>query len=466
MLARSDAGIERLAIDQRHAHLGRLPLHRRGQQPVAVAEPFVERLLRAAGPPRHRRHGQPVARLDQQIERRRQHRLLAWRKRVRSWPDRDGHLTLAPQRVGRARRHARAPHSFATTVPYVTVRRQDARARPLRARGPFALDVAHGNLRMDHRPDVRRGAAVAAGAPARPALSRRCSRSAARRIALLPFSPELDARSASGADPVRRARCCSMPPTTSRCATCSATGSRVAGLAIVAVVHHHRSRSRSSPAGWCPTCRWPVAIALGAIVAPPDAAAATAVMRQIKLPHRIRTILEGESLVNDASALLIYRLAVGAARRRQRHGRHRSSPRRSSSSSAASPSASSCRCCSIRLHRRHRRRADRHHHPVRRHLRRLDARRRRRAVRRADHRRLRHHRRAQRRRVCDARPHPHPDQRGLGRRGLRAQRPRLRADRHAAAADPRAAQRRRLSATSLRRRARCCSPPSSPASPG
>src|SRR5262249_23847565 len=55
---------------------------------------------------------------------------------------------------------------------------------------------------------------------------------------------------------------------------------------------------------------WPAAIALGAIVAPPDAAAPTAVLRQLRLPHRIVTILEGESLLNDASALLIYRIAV------------------------------------------------------------------------------------------------------------------------------------------------------------
>ena len=54
------------------------------------------------------------------------------------------------------------------------------------------------------------------------------------------------------------------------------------------------------------------AVALGAIVAPPDAAAAIAVLRQLRPPHRILTILEGESLLNDATALLIYRLAVGA----------------------------------------------------------------------------------------------------------------------------------------------------------
>ena len=61
-----------------------------------------------------------------------------------------------------------------------------------------------------------------------------------------------------------------------------------------------------------PEMPWPAAIALGAVVAPPDAAAATAVLRQLRPPHRILTILEGESLLNDASALLIYRLAVGA----------------------------------------------------------------------------------------------------------------------------------------------------------
>src|SRR6266511_2456695 len=62
-----------------------------------------------------------------------------------------------------------------------------------------------------------------------------------------------------------------------------------------------------------PEIPWPAAIALGAIVAPPDAAAATAVLRQLRPPHRLMVILEGESLFNDASALLIYRLAVGVA---------------------------------------------------------------------------------------------------------------------------------------------------------
>ena len=62
-----------------------------------------------------------------------------------------------------------------------------------------------------------------------------------------------------------------------------------------------------------PSMPWAIALALGAVVAPPDAAAAIAVLRQVRPPHRILTILEGESLLNDATALMIYRLAVGAA---------------------------------------------------------------------------------------------------------------------------------------------------------
>lgn len=61
-----------------------------------------------------------------------------------------------------------------------------------------------------------------------------------------------------------------------------------------------------------PDLPWAAAIALGAVVAPPDAAAATAVLRRVGLPHRLLVILEGESLLNDASSLLVYRLAVAA----------------------------------------------------------------------------------------------------------------------------------------------------------
>jgi Na+/H+ antiporter len=62
-----------------------------------------------------------------------------------------------------------------------------------------------------------------------------------------------------------------------------------------------------------PSIGLPAAFALGAIVAPPDAIAATAVARRLALPRRILTILEGESLLNDATALVSYRIAVAAA---------------------------------------------------------------------------------------------------------------------------------------------------------
>ncbi|MGY2896280.1 cation:proton antiporter [Deinococcus sp. UYEF24] len=60
-----------------------------------------------------------------------------------------------------------------------------------------------------------------------------------------------------------------------------------------------------------PDLPWAAVIALGALLAPPDAVAALAVLQQVRPPHRIRKVLEGESLLNDASALLIYTLAVG-----------------------------------------------------------------------------------------------------------------------------------------------------------
>jgi monovalent cation/hydrogen antiporter len=62
-----------------------------------------------------------------------------------------------------------------------------------------------------------------------------------------------------------------------------------------------------------PGMSWPAAMTLGAIVAPPDASAAVAVLRRLRPPHRMVVILEGESLFNDASALLAYRIAATAA---------------------------------------------------------------------------------------------------------------------------------------------------------
>lgn len=86
----------------------------------------------------------------------------------------------------------------------------------------------------------------------------------------------------------------------------------VTGLALIAVALTVAAVAVVAHA-MVPAMGWPAAIALGAIVAPPDASAATAVLRRLHLPHRLLVILQGESLFNDASALLIYRIAVAAA---------------------------------------------------------------------------------------------------------------------------------------------------------
>lgn len=76
----------------------------------------------------------------------------------------------------------------------------------------------------------------------------------------------------------------------------------LATTAAVAVIAH-----------WMlPGLSWAGAIMLGAIVSPPDAVAATAIARRLGIPHRVVTLLEGESLVNDATALVLYRAAIGA----------------------------------------------------------------------------------------------------------------------------------------------------------
>lgn len=58
---------------------------------------------------------------------------------------------------------------------------------------------------------------------------------------------------------------------------------------------------------------WAMSFALGAIVSPTDPAAATAIMRRVGAPRRLVNILEGESLFNDATGLVAYKVAVGAA---------------------------------------------------------------------------------------------------------------------------------------------------------
>ncbi|TDD19417.1 Na+/H+ antiporter [Kribbella turkmenica] len=64
--------------------------------------------------------------------------------------------------------------------------------------------------------------------------------------------------------------------------------------------------------GYEPLPFW-AAVAIGAVVAPPDAVAATAIARRVGMPRRVVTILEGESLLNDATALVTLRTAIAAA---------------------------------------------------------------------------------------------------------------------------------------------------------
>jgi monovalent cation/hydrogen antiporter len=71
-------------------------------------------------------------------------------------------------------------------------------------------------------------------------------------------------------------------------------------VAVAAVVHYLL--------GW----DWAVGFVLGAIISPPDEVAPLAIARRLGLPRRIMVVLEGEGLVNDATALLLYRFAVAA----------------------------------------------------------------------------------------------------------------------------------------------------------
>ncbi len=62
-----------------------------------------------------------------------------------------------------------------------------------------------------------------------------------------------------------------------------------------------------------PSLPWAACAALGAIVSPPDAVSARAVLEHVRLPRRLQILLEGESLLNDASGLVLFRFTVAAA---------------------------------------------------------------------------------------------------------------------------------------------------------
>jgi monovalent cation/hydrogen antiporter len=87
---------------------------------------------------------------------------------------------------------------------------------------------------------------------------------------------------------------------------------RPIGLAGVGLVFFTTALVAWAAHQWVPGLGWPEAFVLGAIVSPPDAVAAAAATQGLGLHKRIRVILEGESLVNDASGLIAYKYAVAA----------------------------------------------------------------------------------------------------------------------------------------------------------
>src|SRR5438477_642288 len=63
---------------------------------------------------------------------------------------------------------------------------------------------------------------------------------------------------------------------------------------------------------WIDDLSWSAAIVLGAVVSPTDPIAATSIFQRLSVPRRVVTVVEGESMINDASALIVYKFAVAA----------------------------------------------------------------------------------------------------------------------------------------------------------
>jgi Na+/H+ antiporter len=114
-------------------------------------------------------------------------------------------------------------------------------------------------------------------------------------LVLLVFLPPLLYQSAFFAD-LRSLR------SDARVIVLNAVGMTLATAAVVGVIAHELI-----------DLPWAMSFALGAIVSPTDPAAATAIMRRVGAPRRIVNVLEGESLVNDAAALVAYKVAVAVA---------------------------------------------------------------------------------------------------------------------------------------------------------
>src|SRR3954464_6126423 len=114
-------------------------------------------------------------------------------------------------------------------------------------------------------------------------------------LVLLVFLPPLLYQSAFFAD-LRSLR------NDARVIVLNAVGMTLATAAVVGVIAHELI-----------DLPWAMSFALGAIVSPTDPAAATAIMRRVGAPRRLVNILEGESLFNDATALVAFKVAVAAA---------------------------------------------------------------------------------------------------------------------------------------------------------
>ena len=189
-------------------------------------------------------------------------------------------------RGARARRLARTPVTAPRRPPAEASTAADG-AQPDRARPRPARRRRRARLR---RPPDRRGlpdppACSAGSCSAPPRAARRSSST----------RPGLPAPAA--ADPVRGRLLDADPRLQGQSAPDRAAGGRPRAV-------HHAGRGAGRPAPSCRSCCPRRAFALGAIVAPPDAVAATAIFRRLGVPRRVVTILEGESLVNDATALI------------------------------------------------------------------------------------------------------------------------------------------------------------------
>ena len=212
----------------------------------------------------------------------------------------------AQRRRSRSSRSSSAATTAATSTPGSAPCGPDAAGG--RTASPAADDERRGDRPAARRPGRRRPRSERAGRPARlpgPAAADRRRRRGvvrARRPGDPPRARGGAARAAAAAavrhrDPELAGRLQRQPAGDPAALGRPGASSRPLGVGVV--VH-----------AMLPAIGWALAFAIGAVVAPPDAVAATAIGRRIGLPRRVVTILEGESLLNDATALVALRTAT------------------------------------------------------------------------------------------------------------------------------------------------------------